>query len=82
MAEALKIRFNSDQHRLVLNAVINRFDRSKDKMEEMYEGWADREEQFLAYMPERYLDAKRRVDREENGNPQYTTITVPFSYSS
>ena len=81
MDEALKIRFSSDRHKSILSAIINRFDRSKDKMEEMYEGFKDRENQFLAYMPERYLDAKRRVDREENGNPQYTTITVPFSYS-
>ena len=79
--EALKIRWNTKRHTKILAAVINRFDRSKDKMEEMYSNFKDREEQFLAYMPERSLDTARRVDREENGNPQYTTITVPFSYS-
>lgn len=80
-SEAYEIRYGTEKHRLILEALLARLRKSKDKMEPKYADFKKREEQFLAYMPERDADALRRIDREQNGNPQYTTITVPYSYA-
>lgn len=42
--------------------------------------WQQAEEKALAYLPEGEIDAVKRAQRDD-GNPQYTTIQVPYSYA-
>jgi len=53
---------------------------SRDAMEGQYDTWAEAEESFKAYIPEKEADAIR-ASRRRGGEPQYTTIEVPYSYS-
>lgn len=44
------------------------------------EAWRKAENLTLAYLPETEADAKRRASRD-NGEPKYTTIQIPYTYS-
>lgn len=60
--------------------VRERITMSRDEMSKRYDTWADNEDAFKAYIPEKDAD-KLRKDRRAQGEPQYTTIEVPYSYS-
>jgi hypothetical protein len=42
--------------------------------------WQDAEDSFLMYMPEKENDRLRKEARS-SGRPQYTTISIPYSYA-
>ncbi len=75
-----RLRYGTQLHNFVLDAVRRRKDFSLDKMRERHNQWRKNDEAFLAYMPEKDADAKRRVKREA-GDPQFTTIYVPYDYA-
>lgn len=77
----LKIPPNSSLHRRIISALTARHQLSKTKIKDSHDRWRLAEEKFLAYLPEREVDAKRRVLREQSGQPQYTTIVLPYSYA-
>jgi hypothetical protein len=49
-------------------------------MQGRYNQWIKNDEAFLAYMPEKEVDARRRAKREQ-GDPQFTTLKIPFDYA-
>jgi len=76
-----KIPYSTDgKHKKVLDAVRRRWDLSYRKMQNRYDKWNQAEDQFVAYIHERDTDATRRRAREQ-GQPQYTTIAIPYSYA-
>ncbi len=77
----VEIRYGTAQHTKVLEAVLERFRKSKRKMEDLYTKFSDAEDQFQAYLPEKELDAKRKSLQENTGEPQYVTVVVPYSYA-
>ena len=82
MAGNLKeIRFNSDLHARVLSALMARYQRWENHITNRHAAWADAENMFTAYVDETEADAERRVKKEQEGTPQYTTIHVPYSYA-
>lgn len=74
------LKFGTEKHRKILDALWSRYKLSKDKMGETHRKWQDAENTFFCYMPERDADALRRNERE-NGKPQYTTLVIPYSYA-
>lgn len=76
----LDIGFNTKTHRYILDQVRRRVLASKTEFKKFQDKWIDAEERALAYLPERDVDAARRVKREQ-GAPQYTTIQIPYSYA-
>lgn len=50
-------------------------------MRNRYERWRKDEESFIFYMPEKDADATRRVLRERGGQPQMTTLKIPYDYA-
>lgn len=62
------------------NRVRERIEMSRDAMSQRYDQWAANEDQFKAYIPASDLD-KARAAKRDSGDPQYTTIEVPYSYS-
>jgi|7_EtaG_2_1085326.scaffolds.fasta_scaffold00087_23 hypothetical protein len=68
-------------HDNIIEACKRRKKLSKDKMETRYATWKKDEESFIAYMPERDVDAARRASRE-SGKPEYTTIELPYAYAT
>ncbi len=79
LAESL--RFQSQAHKFVLDAVLRRKEFSLDKMRQRHEAWRRNEENFIAFMPEKDVDKQRRNLREVGGEPQYTTLRIPFDYA-
>jgi len=75
------LKFGSKRHQFVLDAVMRRYKFSKEKMQTNYDKFKEQDEQFLAYMPEKDQDAVRRNLRSQGGEPQYTTINIPYSYA-
>jgi len=57
-----------------------RIDLSRGKMGQRHKQWAENEDQFRAYIPESTADSLRKQKRDL-GEPEYTTIAVPYSYA-
>ena len=75
------LRFGTQKHNLVLEAIRRRYQFSRDKMKDRHAQWIRNEENFIAYMPEKDVDRQRRHLREVMGEPQYTTLRIPFDYA-
>lgn len=76
-----QIRYNSDLHKDVLNALMNRVTRWEDQITKRHDAWKSAEDLFTAYVHETEADAARRGKKENEGEPQYTTVHVPYSYA-
>ena len=75
-----RLKFGTKHHQFIRDAVLKRKKFSEDKMENRYERWRQDEEAFIFYMPEKEHDATRRVLRDSGGQPQYTTLKIPYDY--
>lgn len=76
-----KFGFHTPQHRFIVDAVLRRRDFSRDKMKERHAAWRKDDENFIAFMPEKDVDKQRRNLREVGGEPQFTTLRIPFDYA-
>ena len=77
---SMKIKHGSDRDKKIREALRARFKMSEQDMQKQHKRWREAEENALAYIPERDVDAARRAKRE-GGKPAYTTIVVPYSYA-
>lgn len=77
----LDIKLNSDLHTRILQRLNDRWRTSARKMQNIHDKWRRNEEQHVAWLPERDVDARRRLLREQSGQPQYTTIVLPYTYA-
>src|SRR5689334_18322137 len=75
-----EIRYESQLHRTVLDALKARLEMSRRVMSNQYTQWQKNEEQYMAFLPETDNDAIRK-DIRESGRPQYTTLEIPYSYA-
>lgn len=75
-----EIRYGTSRHQKLLDAILQRHRYSYNAMSQKYDTFRKLEELDLAYLPETEADQLRR-DKRESGKPQYTTITVPYSYA-
>ncbi len=76
----IDIKRGGKLHQLIIDEVRDRIQFSKRKFQGRHKKWIEGEERALAFLPEREVDAKRRLKRE-GGMPQYTTIQIPYSYA-
>ena len=76
----LDIRPKSELSKRILAACRDRVNFSREKYRDRHDKWRAAENAALAYMPEKTVDASRRLKREQEGIPQYTTITLPYTY--
>jgi hypothetical protein len=84
MAEDLRerLRYGTQLHNFVVEAVKRRRDFSQEKMRDRHAKWRKAEEAFVSYMPEKESDKLRRSARENKGEPQFTTIYMPYDYAT
>lgn len=75
-----EIRFSSDEHQYILEAVRQRRKMSYDGMSTRYTAWAEMEERFRAYIKPTQGD-KDREQLKKEGKPQYTTLVIPYDYA-
>ena len=75
------IPFESPLHKGVVKALLSRITLA----EKGYSGQRDKfikaEDTILAYVPESDMDRKRRSARENEGQPKYTTIKLPYTFA-
>jgi hypothetical protein len=77
----LEIAVGSELHERLRRKLDDRWRTSARKMGTLHEKWRRNEELQQAWAPERDVDAKRRLLREQSGKPQYTTIILPYTYA-
>lgn len=81
MSQANKvIPVDTERHRLILAKLQDMLRRSEEARSEREGQWQKNEEQFLAYMPTKANDELRKAKRKQ-GEPQFTTIEIPYSYA-
>lgn len=75
------IPFKSKLHEQILANFRRRKSIAKDEQRKTREAqWGANEDTFTAYMPETDVDSLRKSKRKE-GQPDYTTIAIPYSYA-
>lgn len=75
------LRYGTPTHDKIKKALISRYDASRAKMAKRHSAWTKAEDLYVSYVKETDADSKRRAKREA-GTPQYTTVTVPYSYAT
>ena len=78
--EVVKVPFDSDRHRQLLDAVLQRYRMSRNYMSDRYDTWAKMEERYRGYVNLTENDKTRKALRKD-GKPQYVTIDIPYSYA-
>lgn len=71
----------SPLHQKILAMLTTRIRFAERSRSKQVDKWQKAEELALAYVHESEIDAARRSDREQKGNPRYTTIQLPYSYA-
>lgn len=75
------LRYGTQQHDFVRDALRQRIDMAQTGLGDRYEEWRRMEEQYRAYMPVREND-RIREEAKKGGKPEYTTIEIPYSYAA
>lgn len=78
----LDIKPTDERHKLILQKIRDRVLFTQRQYSSRRSSWTKNENACIAYMPERDVDALRRMDRENNGKPQFTTLVLPYTYAS
>jgi len=81
LAQGIQIKYGTEQHDKILAAVKERYRLSYQKMSKRHESWDEADKLFRSYVHETDED-KERKEAREGGLPQYTTITIPYSYAT
>ena len=76
----VELKHNSALSRRILSAVSQRVTASKRAYDSRHRAWNENEKDAVAYLHERDIDRVRRLDRTANGEPDYTTLKIPYSY--
>jgi len=77
----LNVPFESELHAKVLARVSQRMKLSRAKQSIMWDKWRKAENKMVAWLHESTFDAKRRLKRDNAGEPEYTTIQIPYTYA-
>jgi hypothetical protein len=78
----VELPFGSEKHRAALEYVRQRVTASRQRRTNREDRWSDAENLFTSYVKETETDSRRRSRRDSEGVPQYTTITIPYSYAT
>lgn len=81
MSNNKEIRYGSELHTKVKTAVMARFRKWETLITKRHDAWEAAEDMFTAYVHETEADAVRRDKKQNQGQPQYTTVHVPYSYA-
>jgi hypothetical protein len=80
--EVKSIPMDSDLHRKVADELRNRKKMGWSARSNREDAWKQAEDLFSGYVHETEVDARKRAARDLSGVPQYTTITIPYSYAT
>lgn len=75
------LKFGSEKHRKVSQAVWDRLSLSQDEYNERFADMLDMEKQFSAYVPTKDIDRQREIRKDQDGERDYVTVEIPYSYA-
>lgn len=75
-----EIKYGTERHKAIFDAVMARKKLSERHYGNRHQAWKKSEEQHIAYLPESETDRRKRA-RRESGEPEFTTVVVPYSYA-
>lgn len=75
------LKAGGDKHEQLREAIMRRIRMSRDKMSERYTRMAENEEQYAAYVPAKDVDELRKQKKKSEGEHDYISIEVPYSYA-
>jgi hypothetical protein len=75
------LRYGKPKHARIVDAVKARVNYWEEKYTDKLERLEKDDDIFTAYLKETDADAARKANREE-GEPEYTTLVVPYSYAA
>ncbi len=76
-----KIRHGSALHQKIIDAVKTRRDLSDRKMKNFHRQWDDADDSMKAYIHEKDVDKKRKDKKRYEGEVDYVTLEVPYTYA-
>ena len=80
----MKAKFTSSEHKefhdRTLSKLLRYFNSSQKEMSRFHTRWNKSDREFRSYVPEKEEDTKRRA-RRDKGDPQFTTLVVPYHYA-
>jgi len=76
----IEIPYGSPKHTQLLNAFKTRLKLARSGISQRSQKWKENEDMLKAYMPASENDELRKAARKA-GQPNYTTIEVPYSYA-
>ena len=76
-----KVPYGSPRHDKILREIRARVKMAENDLSSNYDFWREQEKQFTAYLPEKEVDRIRRENMETKGEPELTTVVVPYNYS-
>lgn len=74
------IKYGSPLHKTVVSKLSSYIKWADKAHKDMHEEWRQAEQTMMAYVPEKAADRRRRSMRDD-GDPQVTTMIVPYSYA-
>jgi len=77
-----KLKYGSDLHNRVRDAIGDRFDLSRTKLANRFNKWREAEDLYFFYVKMTEAEQKRKNDREKTGKQAFSTIYIPYSYAS
>lgn len=77
----VKIAYGSPAHEFIKGQIIQRRKLSEQKMKEFHKQWNDAEDSMRAYIKEKDIDKKRKNAKTYNGEVDYVTMEVPYTYA-
>jgi hypothetical protein len=75
------MRYGTPKHARVCDALVARVNYWREKYVDKLDRLAKDDDIFTAYIKETEADAQRKQNRED-GEPEYTTVIVPYSYAA
>jgi len=78
---ATDLRYGSAKHSKIADALVARVDYWEEQYTDKLDRLAKDDDIFTAYIKETDENAKRKQNRED-GEPEYTTVIVPYSYAA
>lgn len=78
--KSIELKFGTPLHNRIVSAVRARKLLSEKEVTKRKTYWDRADEECMAYIPEKEADAIRRTERDA-GEPQYTTLQIPYSYA-
>lgn len=78
--KSIELKHGTPLHNQIVSAIRNRKKLSETEVTKRKTFWDRADEECMAYIPEKEADAIRRTTRDA-GEPQYTTLQIPYSYA-